>query len=100
MATYQELYALRANSALRHRVQIATWIAADGIRAESDATPNHAHRLVWAREVLSFGGGKAEQMFCALLAANNGLTTAQIESASDAAIQTAVNNAVNLVAVG
>ena len=95
-----EIYALRSTDDLKHRVQVACWIAAEVIRTEDAATANHASRLLWAADVLTFGAGKAEQMLCAVLAANNALTVAQIQGASDAAIQTAVNNAVDLVALG
>ena len=100
MATYLELHGLRADSDLRYRVQVATWIAAEAIRVEDPATANHTNRVIWAKQVLGFADQHAEQMLCAVLAANHGLTVAQITGASDAAIQSAVNAAVDLVALG
>lgn len=62
MATYTDLYALRSNSQLKYRVQVATWVAAQAIRVEDPATANHANRMTWASQVLTFADGKAEQI--------------------------------------
>ena len=75
-------------------------IVADAIRSEAAETPNHANRLVWAKEVLSQPFESAVGMLREVLAANAALTVAQITAATDAAIQVAVNNAVNLFATG
>ncbi len=99
MASYTELYALQSdNDDLLHKVAVATWVAAEVVRAEDIATVNHANRVAWAGSVLNGGQSHARQMLRAVLAANAGLTVAQITGASDAAIQTKVNDAIDLVA--
>ena len=100
MATYAELLSINnTNDALKQKVLVACVIACDVIRLEADATPNHAARLNWARVTLQDPSRAASQMLWAVLAQNNLLTAAQITGASDAAVQSAVNAAVNLVAV-
>lgn len=99
MATYEELYALHSdNDDLLHKIAVANWVAADMIRAEVDTTPNHLNRVAWAARVLQGGSGSTQQMLNAVLAQNRALTVAQITEAPDAAIQTAVDAAVDLVA--
>ena len=98
MATYLELFGLKSNDTLRNKVEVACVIAADAIRQESDATVNHANRLKWAAAVFANPRAEGERMLMALLAANNTMTTGQITGATDAAIQTGVNNAVNVFA--
>ncbi len=99
MATYTELYALQANDdELLHKVAVATWLAADVVRAEDVATTNHTNRVAWAGRVLNGGLSHAQQMLRAVLAANAGLTVAAITGATDVAIQSKVNDAIDLVA--
>jgi hypothetical protein len=100
MATYLELYGLKSNDTLRNKVEIACLVAAEVVRSESDQTANHANRLIWAKAVFEQPRIESERMLMAILAVNNTLTTGQITGASDAAIQTAVNNAVNVFAQG
>lgn len=100
MATYQEIYDLRSNSALRNRIAVACVVAAEAIRGEAVATPNNANRLIWAKSVFANPEQEASRMFMALLAQNKDLTVAQITSATDAALQSGVNNAVNVFATG
>ena len=75
-------------------------IAAEAIRTESDQTTNHANRLIWAAGVFDNPRQEAERMYWALLAANEAQTVATITSASDSAIQTNVDAAVDLFATG
>jgi hypothetical protein len=99
MATYAELLNLaNTNDALKQKIKMACIVACDVIRAESDATPQHAARLIWARATLSNPDTAAAQMVLAVLAQNRELTVAQITGAADADVQTAVNAAVNLLA--
>jgi len=100
MATYNELYTLTADSALRNRVRVAVIVAAQTIRGEDGGTPNHANRLLWAAAAMANPAGEAQRMFHAVLAANKDSTVEQISGASDAAIQTAVDNVVDLFATG
>lgn len=100
MATYQELYDLSNNSALRNKIAVAVVIAAEAIRSESDQTANHANRLIWAAGALANPKTEAERMLWGALAQNSSSTVSQITNATDSALQTAVNNAVNLFATG
>jgi len=99
MATYQELFELKSDSALRNRVEIAVWVAAETIRTEDGATANHLNRLDWSRSALANPDRETARMFSAVLAANRALTPAQIREADDAQIQTCVLAAVDLFAV-
>lgn len=98
MATYAELLSAFENETLKKRIRVACWVAADIVRAESNATTNHANRMLWAREVFRNPDVVAEQMITAVLAQNRAVALATILAADDAAVQTAVNNAVDLLA--
>jgi hypothetical protein len=100
MATYAELYGLKNDSALRNRVLTACVIAAEAVMNEVDTTSNHANRLIWAASVFASPVSEADRMFMAVLAANEDATVTQIQGASDAAIQTNVDNHVDLFATG
>lgn len=100
MATYNELFSLRANDDLRNRIAVACVVQAETIRTEDDGTANHANRLLWAKQVFADPIGEAARMLWAILAQNKALTVAQITAATDAQIQTAVGNAVNVFATG
>jgi hypothetical protein len=98
MASYSQLYALADQGGdLFQRIAVACVIQANVIRTETPPA-NSAQRLAWARKALADPQGTATQMLWAALAQNAALTTAQIAAASDASIQTAVANAVDLVA--
>lgn len=98
MAAYPELLALLDNSTVFGKVRVAVWVAADLVRAESDATPLHAERLQWAKVALSNPDAMARSMMPIVLAQNKIATAAQIASATDEAVQAAVNAAVNVFA--
>lgn len=100
MATYSEIYDLQNEAALRNRMAVAVVIAADTIRAEPPATANHANRLLWAKAALANPHGEAVRVLWGVLAQNKALTVAQITGASDASLQTAVNNTIDLFATG
>ena len=100
MATYAELYDLRNDSALRNRVTTACIIAAETVMNEDGATPNHASRLLWAKGVFANPSGEASRMFMAILAANSGADVSAIQGATDAAIQTNVDDHIVLFADG
>ena len=103
MATYAELLSIATTptgSSLRDRITVAVVVACEAIRTEADTTPNHANRMKWAADVLRQPGSMAERTLWAVLAQNKGATVAQITGADDATVQTAVNNAVNLLAQG
>lgn len=100
MATYLELKGLFNDSDLNDRVQVACLIASKAIKDEDVGTANHANRLTWAKAAFANPTTAATGMLKVLLAENSSLTTAQIQGATDAAIQAAVNGAVNVFADG
>ena len=100
MATYLELRDLFADSSLRNRSAVAAIIAAETIRAESAAVTNHANRLIWAKKVWQSPEYWGEALLKAALAANKTLTVSQLTGVSDASLQTAIDNAVNVFADG
>jgi len=99
MATYLELMTLRDDADIQKRVSVACYVAANAIRTESVSIPLHAERLVWAKRVFE-GSVNVGLMIWVVLVNNAQYTTAQIQASTDAALQTAVDNAVNLFAVG
>ena len=98
MATYTELVTASNNSALVTRIQVACAVAADKIRLEADTTPNHANRVLWARNAFADPGAASKGILWSVLAQNRSATLAQIVAADDAAVQTAVDAAVDAVA--
>ena len=100
MATYEELYGLRNDSGLKNKVTTACIISAESIMGENGDTPNHANRLIWAAAVFASPGREADRMYWAVLAANKDATIAQIQNATDSAIQTNVEDHVDLFATG
>ena len=99
MATYAELIQASNDGGLNTRIRVACFIAAELIVEEDPATANHAARIAWARNVFANPAQEAMRMAWAVLAQNRNATLAAIIGASDAAVQTAVNNAVNVFAV-
>ena len=99
MASYLELYDLMNESALRNRVAVACLVAAEAVRNEAVGTANHDNRLAWAKATFTDPQAASARMLPAILAQNASLTRAQILAATDGALQTAVNNAVNVFAV-
>lgn len=100
MATYAELFDLRANSAVKNKVTVACIVAAEAIRTENGGTANHANRLIWAAAVFANPEHEASRMLWAVLAANKDSTVGQITGATDAQIQAAVDAAVDVFATG
>jgi len=100
MATYDELLPLLSNSELRNRVKVACVIAADTVRGEDAGTANHANRLIWAKRTFTNPAAASREMLTALIAGNKDASVANITGASDAAIQTKVDAAVDVFADG
>lgn len=100
MATFAELYGLFQDSVLLNRVTAACAAQAEVIRLELGTVQNHVNRLKWAKEAYTDPAAKARQVIWALLAANAAGTPAAIQGATDAAILTAVANAVDIFATG
>jgi len=98
MATYQELHSLNNNSDLQEKVEVAVVVAADTIRTDGSPPTNQAQRLVWAADAMANPKDVAKSMLWAVLAANKDATIANITGATDAAIQTNIDDAVDLFA--
>ncbi len=97
MATYTELFGLRSNSALINRIAVAVTIKA---QTYIDTTPSVSDELAWASRVLSAPGTEAQKMLYYLVAVDNTASISQITGASDAAVQTRVDAAVDALVAG
>jgi len=100
MATYEELFNLRNDTAFRNKVAVAIGVAADAIRVEDAGTANHANRLIWAKQALENPGRMAEQVHFSVLIANKAATVSAIQSATDSAIQANVDAVIDVFAQG
>ena len=100
MATYQELFDLRPNQVLLDKITVAIIVAAETVYAEAGGTANHANRIIWAREASINPRSMAKVFMSAVLAANKTATVANIIDASDAAIQTNVEDVIDNFADG
>lgn len=100
MASYTELRELFGDATMKNKVAVACVVAAEAIRNEDAGTANHASRLVWAKKAFGNPNGVADEMLMALLAAYKDASVATITGATDAAIQTKVDAAVDVFADG
>jgi hypothetical protein len=100
MATYAELRSAEENDVLRIKVREACLVAATTIMAEATSVPNNAQRIKWAKQVFESPESAAAAMLPVVIAQSRASTFAQITTASDAAVQTAVDSAVNVFAQG
>lgn len=96
MATYDELLFASENEALNKKIRVAVIIAAETIRTESPATPDHVKRVAWAKQAFTIPDTVAEAILWAVLAQNKNATYLQIVNALDSTVQTAVDAAVNV----
>lgn len=94
MATLAELQGLFADASLLPKVQAACVLAAEVIRTEAADTPDHTARMEWAKRALNDPAAEAVWIFKGVLAQNSAFTVAQIQGATDAALKTAVTNAI------
>jgi len=92
MATYAELFGLRSNADLRNKIAVAVTVKAQAILGLATPTVN---QVTWASKALTYPIQEAEKLMNYVLAANSGLTVAQITAAADSAIQTHVGAAVD-----
>ena len=103
MATYAELLTIATTSSgstLLSQIKVACVIAANQIASEAPTTTNHANRLKWALATMSDPDSSSRKALWSVLAQNAAATAAQITSATDAVVQTAVNAAVDVMAQG
>jgi hypothetical protein len=98
MATYLELRGLMDDNDLENRCAVACIVAAEAIMDEDPSTPNHEQRLTFANRAFTAPKDLANRVLMAVLAEYKGLEIAQIQGATDAQLQTAVNNAINVFA--
>lgn len=106
MATYLELRTIFTDSDLMEKLEVAVIIAAQTILAGDDDTDPpwdqtagaHDIRVKWAAAAIKSTSTVATAMLKAVLAANNTLTVAQIQGASDAAIQSNVEAVIDSIA--
>ena len=98
MATYLELHSLRNNRDLLSKVQTALYVIAFDIFNDVSPPANQPKRLQMANKIYESPESIAISVLPSILAANKGLTVAQIEGASDLAVQANVNSIINLFA--
>lgn len=106
-ATYDELMIALGNQALKDKVQVSILIVVDKINQGEDTGPefdsqNHDNRILWARAVMSDPGNstkEAERFFPIIIVSNRDSAIEAILNASDAAVQTKVEEIVDLFAV-
>lgn len=98
MATYLELLQAAEDDTLNKKTRVAVLVAADVVRAEADTTTNHAARIAWASKATRDPITEGKRALWCALAQNAGTALSAILAASDATIQTAVNNAIDLLA--
>lgn len=97
MATYRELYELSLDQTLVQRMTIAVAVAAETIREEPVDTLNHDARVAWAKRAMANPDGMARQMLVLALAHYRASSYAQIQGATDAGLQAAVDQTVALL---
>lgn len=98
MATYAELLQAEQDPTLHNKIRVAVVIAAEMVRTEDVAVTDHTKRLAWAKNVYANPDSEVGRMKRAVLAQNQAATLAAIVGASDATVQAAVNNAINVFA--
>lgn len=104
MATYQEIIDCSGDSTLQTKVRAAMAIASEVVRTELNTVTNHANRLLWAKQNYSPTDANVKAMLLVALVqsqiATPSVTKAQLLAATDAAVQSAVNSAIDVFATG
>jgi len=96
MATYQELYDLRNNDALRNRIAVAAVVSAEGLLS---GTPT-ADEASWAYGVVGNPNGAANTILNLVLASNKSASVSAITGATDDLLQTSVDAVVSGLIIG
>ena len=97
MATYEELSTIQNNAdynVLLNKIQVACAVKASAII--DSATPA-AEALEWAKGAIASPNAAGRSLVAYVIASNKAATLAQIYAASDTAIQTNVDDAVDAV---
>lgn len=95
MATYTELFEYRSTDeyqTLTNKIAVAVAIKAQAI---ADLASPTAEQIAWAVSALNSPQGQAATVVHYVIAANNSLSIAQINAATDSAIQVNVDAAVD-----
>jgi hypothetical protein len=100
MATLSELHSLFGNNDMLVKVESAIVVAAETIRTEDVGTTNHANRLIWAKAAFTNPRQFRDEMWRAMLGANESASIATILAATDSTIQNNVNAAIDIFADG
>ncbi len=97
MATLEQTYDLRTDTALRNRVAAACWNLAKDIILEDTGIANHAARMVWAQAaIVDDGSGQAiNRVFMGVIVVH----ADDIGGLSDADITTTVGQVITKLAV-
>jgi hypothetical protein len=93
MATYQELRGLFNDSDLMEKTEVAVVVAANDLVGGTPTTADKA----WIAAALANPSAEAQKALMNVLAANKGLSVAQIQNATDSALQTNVNAVVPIL---
>ena len=97
MATYSEIYDISSNSSIRNKIAVAVIKKAQSLL--DGATPTTA-QVSFSNKAFINPIPEADKIFNYILAANSSATKSQIESSSDAVIQTNVDSAVTALIAG
>jgi hypothetical protein len=97
--TYLEILQAAQSDDLNKRMRVAVIVSADTVRAESTGTANHTARLAWASKVTRDPDTEGKRALWCALAQNKAVTLAQVLAATDASLQTAVDLAIDLLAI-
>ena len=97
MATYLDLFGLGSDSDLQDKIVVAVIKKAQTLLDVGTPTTD---QVTWASGAIDNPSGKAKSLLQYVLAANSGMTVAQIQGASDAAIQSNVDSAVDALIAG
>ncbi len=95
MASYLELRNLFSDDNLKNRSDIAVVIAANNLLSGTPTT----NEQKWAAHVASNPRAEASKALMFILAANSGADVSAIQNASDATLQTAVDNVVSSLVI-
>lgn len=95
MASYTELRGLFADDELSNKIDIAIIVSANDLLA---GTPT-ASQQKWSANVFSSPRSESKKALMAVLAKNKDFTIAQIQGATDAAIQTQVDSVVDSLVI-
>lgn len=98
VATYIELRNLANDSTLRNRSEVAIVVSANAILRTTPAPLDE--QIGWAQDVLENPSRWAQQALFASLAQNRTLSVAEIQGATDDALQTVIDQIVPLLAKG